>query len=206
MPRPFKYARKGCCVCAALKSGSGEGKVSLKDVLPGVLQTRPFSTRYGGSPACLTSSRTLRAKRSVIYLAYSSAKSNMFETMHGDGVVIPEEEAPTQDQLEQADPLDTETEVVSTVSTNVGLDGSRSDCRGDTGNGVDLETRASDGADCRVDRAWGCRAKKPWWVINKEEGDERDHLYTGVAEEGFQNADKGESYSQRNAAVAIARP
>jgi len=92
------------------------GQVSLKDVLPGVTQNKTLFDKIWGQSGVSYFQSDVTGKAKRYLLAYSSAKSNMFRERYTVMVVIPEEEALAEIPALNKRILDTETEVVSTVS------------------------------------------------------------------------------------------
>merc|ERR1712199_107579 len=93
------------------------GKVSLKDVIPDVTGNATlFNRLWGQSGVSYFESSSKR-----YLLAYSSAKSTMFRERYTVMVVIPEDEALVEIPALKKRILNTETEVVSTVSATTVL-------------------------------------------------------------------------------------
>ena len=110
--RLVKVTRKSCRLCPKFSRAGKDGKVSLKDVIPDVTGNATlFNRLWGQSGVSYFESSSKR-----YLLAYSSAKSTMFRERYTVMVVIPEDEALVEIPALKKRILNTETEVVSTVS------------------------------------------------------------------------------------------
>ena len=115
--RLVKATRKNCRLRPRFSKAGNGGKVSLKDVIPDVTGNATlFNRLWGQSGVSYFESSSKR-----YLLAYSSAKSTMFRERYTVMVVIPEDEALVEIPALKKRILNTETEVVSTVSATTVL-------------------------------------------------------------------------------------